>query len=223
MSSDAIPADEAIEQNRPYQALLSHAEQNGIVLHRANIYGSGPPVDEVSEEILDYVLRHVGASVLDIGCGVGPYVARLNEAGKRCVGIEIDVDMVGVAKGLGRAVDQMSAYALSFPANTFDSVIFIETLEHLEDYQRALAEAARVARSSIVVTVPDISVLPQMSTRGIVPWHILELSHVNFFTPELLKSILLPYANSCEVSRLGRFMEIDGEAMHVHAVATAHL
>ena len=64
----------------PYQDVIDEAERFGTVLHRENIYRSGAPVDALSDDILDFVLGNVGDTVLDIGCGAGPYVARINGA-----------------------------------------------------------------------------------------------------------------------------------------------
>ena len=200
-----------------------NAGAEGRILHRADIYGSGPPVDAVSEEILDFVADHVGERVLDIGCGIGPYVDRLYRLGKTVTGIDTNTEAVAAGRALGRPLEVASAYELPYENDSFDSVILVETLEHLPEPERALAEAARVARSTLVVTVPDIGVLPAMSKLFVVPWHILEGTHVNFFTPEILRRTLLRYAASCEVTTLGRFFEVDGEPMHMHVAAVAHL
>jgi ubiquinone/menaquinone biosynthesis C-methylase UbiE len=207
----------------PYQNVFLEAEREGRVLHREDIYRSGPPVDLVSEEILEFVLANVGSSVLDIGCGLGPYVERIEAAGKRCVGIDNDATVVDRAKSLGRDVRLRSAYDLQFPDSSFDSVLMVETLEHLEYYEAALKESARVARQSIVITVPDISVLPQMSKKFLAPWHILEGTHVNFFTPEILRSAIERVARSCDLTKLGPFFEVDGEVMYTHLGAVARL
>jgi ubiquinone/menaquinone biosynthesis C-methylase UbiE len=211
------------DEDLPYQELLKRADDQGLVLHRGDIYGSGPPVDLVTEELLEFVLNNTGSTVLDVGCGVGSYVARLNHADKRTVGIDINEGAVYQAQKLGRDVRVMSAYDLQFPDSSFESVIMIETLEHLVDYEQALAEAARVASRSIVITVPDISVLPLMSKKQVVPWHLLEATHVNFFTPEVLRATVLRFTRSCETTSLGGFFEVDGKTMHMHIGAVARI
>jgi 2-polyprenyl-3-methyl-5-hydroxy-6-metoxy-1,4-benzoquinol methylase len=207
----------------PYQLILESAEREGRVLRREDIYGSGPPVEAVSEEVLAFVASHVGERVLDVGCGVGAYVDRLNELGKDSIGIDNDPAVVEIARARGRPVTKMSACDLEFEDRSFDSVVMIEVLEHIPEYERALREAVRVARRSVVVTVPDISVLPLMSKRLVVPWHLLEATHVNFFTPETLRKTLLRFASSCEVVPLGHFFDVEGEPLHIHAAAAAYL
>ena len=56
-----------------------------------------------------------------------------------------------------------------------------------------------------------------------VPWHLLEATHVNFFTPETLRKTLLRYASSCDATRLGDFFDVDGEVLYMHAAAVARL
>ena len=212
-----------MENILPFQDLFREAEREGRVLHREDIYRTGAPVDLVSEEILQLVLENVGSSVLDVGCGLGPYVERLGAAGRECVGVDIDPDVVDQAKTLGRDVRLMAAEDLQFPDSAFDSVIMVETLEHLEHHEAALKEAARVARRSVVLTVPDISVLVEMSKKFLAPMHVLEPTHINFFTPELLRSTLERYTQSCELTKLGAFFEVDGETMYTHIGAVARL
>jgi len=50
---------------------------------------------------------------------------------------------------------QGSAYALPFGDHSFDTVTLCEILEHLDRPLHALSEAARVARTRIVITVPN--------------------------------------------------------------------
>lgn len=212
------PADEL-----PYSALLHAAEAEGRILHRDDIYGSGPPVDAASPEILAYVHENAGHRVLDVGCGIGPYVAHLIELGHDCIGVDTNEQAVTAGRSLGRPLQVGSAYDLAFEDDSFDTVILVECLEHVEDVERALAEAARVARKSLVLTVPNIGVIPWMSKWEVVPWHMLEGTHINFFTPETLRKILLRHTRSCDVTTLGQFLEIEGVPMHMHAAAVAHL
>lgn len=207
----------------PYEALLAQAGEEGRILRREDIYGSGPPVDAVSEDIFDFVASHVGDRVLDIGCGIGPYVDRLCRLGKTCVGIDTNAEAVAAGRALGRPLEVASAYELPFDDDSFDSVILVETLEHLPEPEKALAEAARVARSTLVLTVPNIGVLPAMSKRVVVPWHLLDATHVNFFTPEIMRRTLLRHAASCTVTTLAPFFDVEGEPMHMHVAAVAHV
>ena len=207
----------------PYQDVLDEAGLTGRVLHRADIYGSGPPVDLVSEEILSFAELHCGSSVLDVGAGIGPYVARLAASGRRALGIELDPTIVSAAENLGRPVRTGSAMDLPFDDGSFETVLLIESLEHFDDPERAVAEARRVCSRNLIVTVPDIGAVPLLSQRGVVPWHLLEGTHVNFFTTEILRRLLLRHFDACETTHLGHFFTVDEQPVYMHAAAVAYL
>jgi hypothetical protein len=73
--------------------------------------------------------------------------------------------------------------------SSYEVCTMIEVLEHIEDYAQVLREAHRVCSSKLILTVPNIAVIPAMSDFQVVPWHLLEASHVNFFTPGSLWEI----------------------------------
>ena len=174
----------------PYKALLEGAGKLGRVLRREDIYGTGPPVDAVHEELLEFITNVSGRRVLDIGCGLGPYVAELNKRSFACVGVEINREVARAAAALGRPVFIMDGRALAFRDGTFETCLLIEVIEHVDDFELVLLEAARVARRNIVISVPNISAIPTLSRYNVVPWHMLEATHVNFFTPEILLRFL---------------------------------
>jgi len=111
----------------------------------------------------------------------------------------------------------MDAQQLEFSQNSFDTVIMVEVLEHLAKPMIALEEAFRVARKNILISVPNIDVLPIMSRYQVVPWHILEATHFNFFTPKILESVLKEFAEHVEVFTYGHFAPwITEKEMHMH-------
>jgi SAM-dependent methyltransferase len=201
----------------PYFATLQEFEESGKILKRENIYGCGPPSPVVSEEVLNYVRKYAGRCVLDIGCGIGAYMKRLSSYGYECEGIETNQDYVSACLKDGLKVQHVNAEELQFAENSFDTVIMIEVLEHLPEPILALREAFRVAKKNVLISVPNIDVLPIMSKYQIVPWHILEATHVNFFTPKILETLLKQFAPRTEVFPYGRFASWVGEkALHQH-------
>ena len=202
---------EQMNEKLPYQAGLEEAGRQGRVLGRDDIYDSGPPVDAVHEELLEFITqvsrqripidtmreellefiaRVSRQRILDIGCGLGPYVAKLNSRGFNCIGIEIEAGLVRAAVALGRPVLLMDGRVLSFDDQTIDTCLLIEVIEHVHDFELLLREAGRVAQRNIIVSVPNVNMIPSLSRYNVVPWHILEATHVNFFTPEILQRVL---------------------------------
>jgi len=175
-----------VSEELPYTAVLEEAGKRGRVLGREDIYGSGPPIDAVHQELLEFITKVAGQRILDIGCGLGPYMAELNKRGFDCAGVDGNPGVARAAAARGRSVLVMDARALAFRDATFDTCLLIEVIEHIHDFELVLRDVARVARRNIVISVPNISAIPILSRYSVVPYHMLEATHVNFFTPEIL-------------------------------------
>jgi len=128
-------------------------------------YGSGNPVVRRLmagfERSLDQLFARASPqSVLDVGCGEGVLTERWAQrlAGGRVVGIDLE-DPKLRSEWDRRRRENLEflagrAETLPFAAGEFDLVAAIETLEHVEDPELALAEIARVARRHVLVSVP---------------------------------------------------------------------
>ena len=64
----------------------------------------------------------------------------------------------------------------------YDSAICIEVLEHTKDPETFAAEIARIIRGRALFSVPNMELLPYLHDWRVVPWHLLEGDHKNFFT-----------------------------------------
>lgn len=89
--------------------------------------------------------------ILDIGCGAGFISNQLAAEGYDVSGIDQSVSSLAVARRHAppqAKVDYAAgdAYALPFADATFDSVMLLDFLEHVEEPGRAIAEAARVLK-----------------------------------------------------------------------------
>jgi len=97
-------------------------------------------------------------SVLDVGCGEGIVTRRLaRAAGGRVVGLDVESPRLRAAwAAAGEGVEYVvgDAQTLPFGDDEFDLVSLVEMLQLVEDPGRAVEEAARVARSAVIVTVP---------------------------------------------------------------------
>jgi SAM-dependent methyltransferase len=114
--------------------------------------------------------------VLDLGCGVGHSFHLL--APRATVGVDVDP---GALAGQERETVVADMRALPFPAASFGSVLSVQSLEHVPDPERVVAEAARVLEDGGVA----VFVTPNRLTLGrpdeiIDPYH-----HVEFDAAEL--------------------------------------
>jgi ubiquinone/menaquinone biosynthesis C-methylase UbiE len=75
-------------------------------------------------------------------------------------------------------------------ADSVDTVLLFEVLEHVPDYEFVLQEARRVARKNVLVTVPNCGDAQRLFRASLIADHMLELDHVNFFTREAIEESL---------------------------------
>ena len=213
----------ATDISAPFGAAIADAVVAANPLRRSDVYQAGPPVDAVSEEILAFVLSNAIGRVLDLGCGIGPYLGHLMGSGFNVIGVEYSHSVACQAVALGRPVMVASATEIPFSDKCFDTVVMIEALEHVPDPHAALREIVRVTRKRLIMTVPNFGAVPQLSRIQMVPWHMLSPTHVNFFTNEILASVLKQHFGRVQVSSLGHFFTVGEEPVYMHCAAVADL
>lgn len=96
--------------------------------------------------------------ILEVGCGEG-YVTewvRARTAVDLPVGLDISVAMLqdAASRHSGVRFACGSAYELPFPKRSFDLVLCLEVLEHLDRPREALREAQRVCTGHLLASVP---------------------------------------------------------------------
>ncbi|MFT4767231.1 MAG: methionine biosynthesis protein MetW [Glaciecola sp.] len=125
---------------------------------------------------LTHILRWIksGASVLDLGCGDGEFLALIQkECHARVMGIEIDPEAITAALGRGlNIIEQNLDDSLSnFPDQSFDMVVMAHALQAVQYPDQVLEEMLRVGREC-VVTFPNFGQWRSrvyLATRGRMP------------------------------------------------------
>lgn len=97
------------------------------------------------------ILRNAGHCILDVGCGDGRYVEAFSQRRYQIYGI--DVAPRPCNNDLSRRVVKADARHLPFKDRSFDTVLMINVLEHVDDAP-ALQEAHRVCRKNVIFSVP---------------------------------------------------------------------
>lgn len=125
---------------------------------------------------VNMLISHINADmkVLEIGCGTGYFTKELAKTSAHVTAIDISFDLLMMArqdiKYSNVIFKEENAYALSFPADSFDSVIGSSVLHHL-DIAKALAEFHRVLKKpgTIYFTEPNM-INPQLIVQKNVPF-----------------------------------------------------
>jgi SAM-dependent methyltransferase len=91
-----------------------------------------------------------GRRSLDLGCGEGRLSRDLKALGHEVVGIDASPTMVAAARAADPEIDVQLADAASMPFSdeSFDLVVAFMSLQDVDDYEGAIAEAARVLEPS---------------------------------------------------------------------------
>jgi len=119
-------------------------------------------IEKRTKQVLGYLVLE-GKVMLEVGCGNGLYTIKFSELGQDIIGIDMNEEALIQARknklqlnGSGEFIRACAAN-LPFRNSCFDVVIAIETLEHVQNQERALREASRVLRKDgyIVAYVPN--------------------------------------------------------------------
>ena len=112
---------------------------------------------------LNFILKQVRGSVLDIGCYDGFYSIELAKRGHHVIGVDMLQMCVDYARTSAKSYSQIKvefvkgfAEEIPFQNDYFDTTYLSHTLEHVFDERKSLDEAARVTKDSgkLVVIVP---------------------------------------------------------------------
>jgi len=103
---------------------------------------------EYEEQILPLVARHLRGArrVLDIGCGEGQVARRIAALGAGVIGIDPTPSQVAVARARGGGPHYGRARGEALPCRdaAFDAVLLCLAIEHIDAFETAIQEVARV-------------------------------------------------------------------------------
>lgn len=89
------------------------------------------------------IVRFFSGEVLDIGCGIGEFLAAYPNA----VGVDFNRKCVASCNERGFTCVEGNVYCLPFEDNKFDGVLLNNVLEHLDRPEDAFREIKRVLRN----------------------------------------------------------------------------
>jgi SAM-dependent methyltransferase len=127
--------------------------------------------------------------VLDLGCGTGHSWTELSP--RETVGVDVEARALERQE---RETHQADMRALPFAAGSFASVVSIQSIEHVPDPERVLAEVARVLHSD----GRAIFVTPNRLTFG-HPDEIIDPYHYVEYDPRQLHDLCARWFDSVEI------------------------
>jgi SAM-dependent methyltransferase len=120
-------------------------EQHAGWWQREFASGSDP---EYEAQLLPLVARHLRGArrVLDVGCGEGQMARRIAAPGTEVVGLDPAPSQIREARARGNGPHYVRARAEALPCRNgaFDAVLLCLALEHVDAFEVAIGEIARV-------------------------------------------------------------------------------
>ena len=163
-------------------------------------YEDRDPLSVVDHDLIDILHRAAGGRVLDLGCGLGGYSARLRAFGHACVGLDVNASYVERARSIGVHASVFDGATIPYPDASFDTVFAVEVLEHVAAPERLVREISRVTGGNFIATVPNCS---QVFPGGTVVFeHMLDTDHKNFFTADTFGTLLAGAFDTVNVSQI---------------------
>lgn len=120
---------------------------------------------------LELLARHVdgkGRSLLDYGSGRGETLGMAKELGFSVQGTDVDPTCVELSSKFGPATLLNPDDPLAqFGEKSFDVVTCFHVLEHVDNPKRILTMLGRIARSHVVIAVPNLRYLHGLTRRKV--------------------------------------------------------
>ncbi len=151
--------------------------------------GWGSSTAVLDAERSAYLVENIsGETVLDVGCATGIYVDHLVQNGYRASGVDFSAPLIADAKKKFKGEFSVAnAYKLPFKDKSFDTVLLLDILEHIDD-TRALKEAARVAAKRVIIVVPAQNA-PELEQSGAIFRDYLDPSHLRYYDDRMLEEL----------------------------------
>lgn len=187
------------------------------------LYQMGP--SKYRKYILDAIDNLGVITILEEGCGTGPIfelIDKNKDEGKwffSYKGTDFASEMIKVAKEHfpGGRFEVQDARNPKEKSNSYDCVLLIDTLDHLDDYKSVIREAARIARKCVAISLwrDFVAVGTNLNNKNMMnlaegeePW---EDTHLQEYSQEVLETEfkknnleIIDFNNSEDVHEPGR-------------------
>jgi homoserine O-acetyltransferase len=191
---------------------------------RAAVKAEAPgPTSIFHQHRLDYKriaeLVPPGASVLDLGCGSGTFLAGLQATNhRRLVGVELDEQKIlgGISRGLDVIQADLNQGLGVFATGQFDCVVLSQTLQAVQDVEGVLTEMVRIGKTCIV-SIPNFGyhrLRKMLAETGRAPKSAGVLHYEWYNTPNIRFFTIADFEDFCREKQIQvhRRIALDTEA-----------
>jgi 2-polyprenyl-3-methyl-5-hydroxy-6-metoxy-1,4-benzoquinol methylase len=131
-----------------------------------------------------------GRRLLDVGCGIGHFVATAHESGWDALGVDLSTAAIETAQRLGARCEAIDLFDSRLRPASYDVVIMSEFIEHVAPPGRFLARAEELLDRGglLYLTTPNFDSLQRYLFRQHLPW--LAPQHLLYFDPRSFARVL---------------------------------
>ncbi|MEI6843438.1 MAG: class I SAM-dependent methyltransferase [bacterium] len=153
-------------------------------------------------ERLEKIRKTNTGEILDIGCGVGFFLAEADRRGYKPFGIELSTKQVAYARDKFnlKNVEQgdITDFDKIFKDKKFDVITAFDVLEHIENFKVFFDKIHSHLKPNgiVIMTIPMID-SPGARLMG-KKWHALLPSHINYFTKKSLENVYSSFGFTLE-------------------------
>jgi SAM-dependent methyltransferase len=159
------------------------------------------PIHETYRKIISFLREQKVDSVLDVGCSSGDFLARVDEAGMKAVGVEPNDTTAVDAQARGLEVHIGTLDAVDVPRGTFGAAHAGDVIEHVPDPRAFVSEMRNMLKPGgyLVIVTPTIDCFWARATYRLhqwfgLPWSIITPPwHLWQFSEHTLDRLLADY------------------------------
>jgi 2-polyprenyl-3-methyl-5-hydroxy-6-metoxy-1,4-benzoquinol methylase len=140
----------------------NNLNNNLLVKELGKVFSLIKPIKERAELSVMSLDRNNSGKLLDIGCGSGQFLAKMQHLGWEVVGLDSDERSVKLAKKrFNLDVRKGTIEQVYFPEDAFDAITMSHVIEHLVDPIGSLRECRRILRKGgkLIILTPNIESL----------------------------------------------------------------
>lgn len=152
----------------------------------------------------DFIFERLsdGKKLIDIGCGSGIFIEDLIKRGRDLIihGIDFSDAVIKLNKEYFKKYDKtcqiftvnnLMKIKTDFKESSFDYVTCMETVEHVDDYEKLISDLGYLCKPNgkVFITIPN-------NREIIVP------EHVNYFNSQVFMNIIKKYGKNIDYSRI---------------------
>ncbi len=148
--------------------------------------------DHVWRARLRTIRRHVPppASLLDVGCSFGGFVAAAERAGYRGTGLDLSAYAVTEGRKLGRNLIQGDLHQAT---GQYDIITLIEVIEHLPDPLQTMGRLYSLLRPGGLLVIQTANFLGLQAIRAGADYHYYLPGHLFYYSTRNLRLLLEKY------------------------------